>query len=801
MGRQSFRTIRSAALLTTALGLVVGWGATAQAKQATPQPADRVSQIEDVVVTARRSSERQQDVPIPVTTLGAQALADLSVRDVTDLQRAAPNLYITSSGVSGKARLYLRGQGEVDDKLTGDRSVGVYFNGVSNEHSYGLTAALVDIAQVEVLRGPQGTLFGRNTTGGALNITTNQPDYNGLSGDLSLLHGSYNKNQAIGAVTIPLIDDKLSVRLVGEGVLRDGYYNEANGSESGSEETVFGRLIVRADPAENVNILLQADATRIRTGAGHGVLAGNFLFPGTANYNAVTDQINSELGVPVTAANRASAYDRYLAIYNAFQADPRQGFSDVANPIDNIDQWGASSTITVDLNDYLTAKSITAFRHVERSVSTDLDLTPFRLVETVQNSDDDVFSQEFQLSAIDGAGFDWQAGAFYSRDTGSEFQGTTQVPNIPGAASYAIIATDVENVSKAVYAQGVYNFASHFRVTGGLRYTSDSKWINAHNRRDATGAIPARTGTPQPFSARCNLLAPAAGGPVYPDCNREARADFHKLTYLLSADWRPTDDLMLYATVTTGYRSGGFSQPASTSPIATAAAEAAAFVPYRPEVVTNYEIGVKSDWFSRRLRVNASLYSQDYEDIQVKFRNLSSGQLVNQINNAESATLYGGELEVIGEPIDRLIISGSLGYTHAEFDKFTAYDAAGVAFDASAQEFSVPKLTYNLSAAYEVPVAVGALRFFANYSWRDDVLFVPDFTPTTPVQESRRQPSYGLIDAKVSLHLDASNVEVSVFAKNLGDKVYYQNIAPTGLWDLGTLGDPRTYGLEVKLAF
>jgi len=322
--------------------------------------------LDEVVVTARRYSENSQSVPISMTAITAQDLQDLSMRDVRDMQRIVPGLYISSFPASGRAKLTIRGQNETDDKLTADRAVGVYIDGVSFEHQYGLTSSLVDIAQVETLRGPQGTLFGRNTTGGALNITTQRPTYE-LGGYIDALYGSEDNVQLLGVLNAPIVDDRLAVRIVGQSVSRDGYFKEFDGHESGDDDTVNGRIHLRADPMDNVRILLSADIIRVRNTDAHLVLTNDSMLAAGNTARGALGAIASQLGLnPSSTSDRLAAYDAWREIYDAYQSNPKQGFGNAYEPTDELDNNGAGATIEVDFGS-MTAKSITGYRHLSAS--------------------------------------------------------------------------------------------------------------------------------------------------------------------------------------------------------------------------------------------------------------------------------------------------------------------------------------------------------------------------------------------------------------------------------------------------
>lgn len=801
-----------ALLATTAVGLLAPASAQAQQAGASPPaqveagPADAQASgastqsggsqsrggIEDIVVTARRSSESAQRVPIAITTVTSQELTQRGVRDIFDIQQSTPSLFISSNQSGGKARLTIRGLGEVDDKLTGDRGVGVYIDGVGRTNSYGMRSALIDIAQVEVLKGPQGTLFGRNTTGGALNITTQHPTYE-WGGYVDLLYGSYRNAQALAVVNAPIIDDKLAVRAAMQVITREGYYPQYYGNRANDDNSWTGRLLVRADPVDNLHILLSGDFIKIRNGYGHTIISSESLL---ATQNSATGLLGAaakQLGLnPASATDRATAYSVFRSYVDQSLANNRKGFGYLPDAHDDTDIWGISANIELDLGG-VTAKSITAYRRLDRSTAYDLDNTPLDLLSQHQSAVNNDFSQEIQLSSIDNVGLDWQVGGFYSRSTGDDYNSTDQGDYVnPNRA--AVTESGVVNSSKAAYGQAVYHITPRLRVTGGIRYTADFREIDSKNRIELADAVPP---LPAGGANRCNLLAPALGGPVYPNCSFKASVKYDQITWLASADWRPTDDVMLYGSVSTGYRAGAFTAPGNSNVISTVAANTAAFTPYSPEKVTNYEVGFKGDFLDRRLRVNGAAFYMDYKDVQVRVRDLVNGVLVTLVRNAASATLYGGELEVTAVPIDHLTLNGTAGYLHARYNQYRALDSAGNLLDLSSQPFAAPKWTFDVSATYAIPLADGELRLSGNYAYLSTTNFAPGTLPASSVS----QPSYGLLNGRISWHIESQNLDISVFGKNLTDKHYIVSAFSAGVYNGVNIGDPRTFGIQVRKTF
>jgi iron complex outermembrane receptor protein len=766
-----------------------------------PSAATHQGGLQDIVVTARRSAENVQRVPIAITTVTSQALKDLSVRDVIEVQKVTPGLYISSQNSAGRVKLEIRGQTEADSRLSTDSSVGVYIDGVNILRDYGLRSNLVDVAQIEVLKGPQGTLFGKNTTGGALNITTQHPTYT-FGGYIEGVYGSYNNRQLLGVINVPIVDDKLAIRLVGQRIKRDGYGHAGNGQDVDNDDVWFGRALVRADPVDNLHILLSADYVRQNTNGTNVILTNDSMLQNGNSATGSLGEIAAELGLnPASATDRMTAYNKWLTYFDRYanQYDShgrfQSGFND-ENLFDNMTHYGFSGNIAYDF-DGITAKSITAWRHLTHSYNQDLDGTPFNIQRAYTATRQHNFSQEFQLSSIDGHGLDWQVGLYYNREIGNEvsigaannFVNLNRAPVAPD--------TDIRNSSKAAYAQAVYNFTSNLRLTGGIRYTKDTRAIDSHNRQDPSLAA-ALGDTPVPPDSKA-LCFTSVGGVGFPNCNFATSTGSHKVTWLASVDWRPVRQVMLYVSASRGYRAGGYSVQSPGSAPANEAALQADFTPFLPEVVTSYEIGFKSDLLDRRLRVNADFYYENYQDIQQQIRDSINNTVITLIRNAAKAHPYGAELEITGQITPEWTVNFGASYLHATYDKYFARDASGNLLDLSNLVFPAPKWTYNIGTTYALPVQNGEIRFNLNYDFIDKV----DFRPGTPTESSVTQPGYGLLDGRIAWNIESAKLNIALFGKNLTNKHYLNaatNLQSQG-FNVGFPGDPRTFGIQVRKSF
>jgi iron complex outermembrane receptor protein len=801
---ETMRVGKAALLVCTAMAICSVMPRAARAQDAvSAEPAQTQQRaplgLEDIVVTARRSSESAQNVPIAITTVTAQDLSRMSVRDVVDVQKMTPGLFVSSQNSGGRAKLSIRGQSEADSRLSTDPSVGVYIDGVPLVRSYGLRASMVDLAQVEVLKGPQGTLFGKNTTGGALNITTQHPTYE-LGGYVDLQYGTYDNKQILGVVNLPIIADRLALRLVGQRTDRDGFGKNGNGIDVGKDKSWFARALLRADPTDNLHILLSGDYFRQKNSATNVVLTYDAMLARGNSATSTLGDIAAELGLnPGSAADRLTAYNRWHDIFqrsgNQYGKDGQFYSNAGTGPlIDFVRHYGLSGTIEYEFGD-VTLKSITAYRRLKVDNGQDLDGTPFSLQQSYVTARQKNFSQELQLSAIDNVGFDWQVGLFYNKETGIEGSFGNAL-NYVSTNRSSVVDVDIENKSKAAYAQAVYHLTDTLRVTGGLRYTKDGRAVVSHNRRDVSYAT-----TPVPPASRNACYVTVGGGSIDRSvCSYDASANSSKLTWLASVDWRPVRELLLYGSYSRGYRAGGFSIQAASAVPATPEALAANFTPFEPEVVDNFELGFKSDLLDRRLRINGAFFLQKYTNIQAQIRDIVDNQIVSLIRNAAKAKPYGGEIEVTGQITPEWVVNGSVGYLKAKYDEYFARDASGNLQDLSGLPFPAPKWSWNIGTHYTLPVSNGTVDFSTNLSYRSNVNFRPQIGQN---DASVSQPGYALLDARIAYDIEDIGLNFAIFGKNLANKRYLNaatNLESLG-FNIGFPGDPRVIGVQMRKTF
>lgn len=703
-----------------------------------------------------------QDVPVAVSAFSAAELESRQIGDVNALAANVPAVTFTATPYGNNDLiLAIRGVAPGGVLPNVDQAVGIYVDGVYYARPEGSNFALVDLASAEVLRGPQGTLFGRNTIAGALNLTTNKPRYE-FEGSLKVSYGNYDAIGATGMVNIPLIDQKLAARLVYSHVQHDGYgYNPALRSDVADQNDDFVRASLRADLTDDLRIDLSFDY-----------------------YNGVNHQPLWVLGYYQAGVSPAN-----LAPYVAAPKS-RTSFAGI-NPLNRSTVYDFTGTITGTIGD-MTFKSITAYRDIDFEGASDLDGTP------VPNADVRTFTltghqitQEIQFlgKAFDDR-LDWVVGGYYFRE---------QMANSPVTRVGAAIqdnSINPNNESMSLFAQFSYEIVPQLRLTAGARFVQDTrKMVYTPARFTVAPAfapateVPASAITPAacPFTAIGLNQNPA--GCLY----RPPNIDFSYVPYTIGLDYRLNGDGLLYAKFSKGYRSGGFQQASGTT--------AAFFTPFSEENVESWEAGAKLAMFGNRLRLGVSGYYTIYSDIQQNAI-LQATPIVITTLNAGEAEIYGGEFEATAL-IGKLRLNGSLGLIHPKFTKgpFVGSEVPTVAHT-----------TFNLGGDLPIEIAgAGKLNLHADYTHQSKVYFLntarvtaTGTVPYTPFQiASVTQEGYGLLGAQVSFEFEQLPLTLAVYGKNLTDEYYAGRSGSFygASYNSIVIGAPRTYGVSATYRF
>ncbi|MEM8696444.1 MAG: TonB-dependent receptor [Pseudomonadota bacterium] len=772
-GRSRNRLFLHAAMVVP----LVAFPQSLQAQEQIQPPAQTVdAQVQSgfgaIVVTARRREETLQETPISITAFDADALTDRGISNLSGIGDFTPNLVFDqgtgNTGGSTTSQIYIRGIGQADFLFTTEPGVGIYVDGVYLPRSIGSIMDLVDLERVEVLRGPQGTLFGKNSVGGAVNIVTRRPQPE-FEGRISATYGSFDRIDIAGSVNMPLIDDTLLASVAFSSRDRDGYVRRVNdGSRLGGINSTGLRGQLLWEPTPNFGILVAADYTRKREDS-------------IANTLIDVDQSGSLIGLynALVAPTLGTVYD------DRFISDgPFESFGTGFNRSD-LNLWGISATATLELES-ITIKSITAYREQEAIFGADSDHSPLRFFEQSVFDEQEQFSQELQISgtAVDDR-LDWILGAMYFGETGFDeyriafapglFDALEALPPgvIPGLGGAGnpvhpsldfdgLLTSQIDNDSYSAYGHFSFDITDRFSVSGGLRYTSDEKDFASRFDRLSAGVTTHDVETGDSWSA----WTPRIG---------------------IEYDW--SDDLMTYASVARGFKSGGFNGRPTT--------EFVAVTPFAPEFVWTYEIGFNSMFADRRVILNGAAFYSDYTNLQLlSITSDPQGGIVALIENAGKARIMGFELELTAMPVPGLRFDAGLGYIDAEY---TELDPGVNTITLDDDLVKTPEWSLTLGAEYTADLSDDwQLTVRGDYAYRSTVQHVADNNPLL------EQPGYGVVNARIAFGPSDDSWELAVFGTNITDKLYITN----GLSQADTLGTtdvsyarPREWGVSLSARF
>jgi iron complex outermembrane recepter protein len=706
------------------------------------------------MVTARRRDEREQSVPMTVSVLSGADLETKSVVRLEDLTHSVPSIQIVPSAFSANTpKFTIRSQSEYEPLLTEDPSVNVYFADVVQERAHGLNAQFFDLASVEVLKGPQGTLFGRNSTGGDVLLVPQAPTKEfDVQTDLTV--GNYGLTTVNGVVNIP-VNDELQLRVGGGVIRRRGYTRDlTTGVDLDDAHNEVWRVGALYTPTEILKDTL-------------------FVTGFQAHEHGTALQItgNDPAGLQALAWPAAQGYLLQQ------QTLPFHTVLGGVTPGDKVNTVSVANTTEWALEAF-TLKNIFGYRKVGAGQNFDYDGTPLPIFTSREQLDAKQFSDELQIlgSALDHH-LDWIGGLYWFKENGVETQ-VAALNYAPFFVQNSVQTGNVTNISDSVFAQGTYRLPSieALSFTAGARYTRD--------KRELTGTAV--------FNGGCGISLDNAGTIAADPCYETVGKTFSSPTWQVGVDWQITPEKLLYLNQSRGYKSGGFNLRAQTP---------AQFAPYNPETVTQEELGLKADWHPRgtALRTNIALYYQAYDNIQRTEATVINGGLVTTIVNAATATVKGAEADVTWLPVQSVQLRVYWAYSDAGYSKWLVPNAAGGYDDYSRNQFSyAPKNSGGASAQtqFALPGKVGTLLaeidgYHQSEIQEQDVNVIPDGVAR----------AYTIGNARLELQdVAASGVSVAFFVRNFTNRNYY--LSGTPIVGLGstvmTLSPPITYGLQIK---
>ncbi|WP_394658479.1 TonB-dependent receptor [uncultured Novosphingobium sp.] len=765
----------------------------ALAQDATPQPADAPAPVsDDIVVTARRVSERLQDVPVAITAVQGGKLDSLGLRTVVDLRQAVPGLQVTYSAGRAATPVYMiRGQRADDTLLTQDQPITVYMDEAVLSPMQGSNLGMFDLENVQVLKGPQGTLFGRNTTGGAVLFTTAKPT-NEFEGSVRLGYGNFDTKTATAVLNVP-VNEQIRLRAALDYTKSDGYGRIVAGANAGQRLFDRDELNLRFTAAIDPTDWLRTMTTVYHSRSDNGGVAFTLLdTPSPAG--AAGFVFGQAMSDAYARAKTRSVYD----------SEDGRGTQFARTRV-----TGVIHTDTIELDDNLTFKNIFSYRRAKDETSNDFDGTLVPVLDSAGATYTKTYSEEAQLQ---GRAFDdrlnYIFGAYYYVLKGLDGAGIPRfgAGNITFGQPSTVYGS-VNNTSFSAFAQASYKLTDSLNLTAGLRYTTDKREATLTN-----GNFPLTV-----CSFRDNAGVPLPANACFVDVEKS----FSKPSYLVSIDHKFGEDTLVYLTHRYSYRAGGFNLRAATVD--------AAQQSFKPETVKDLELGIKqSSNLGGGLRLTANLagYYQWYNDVQKGVSVLQSdGNVGTVTQNAAKANIYGGEAE-LGLRYERLVeLNFNYAYVKAEYKNYATLTTVG-GVSAQPDDFSdrqfkyQPKHQINANLILTPDVGdIGQLSITANVYYQSKVFFSEDFqnraqlirrlapgaVPFLPTDTVFGQKGYALVNGRIELgNISGSGFTAAVFGRNLFNKRYVDSAIPfqdsVGI-DTGVYGAPRTYGAEVTFKF
>lgn len=749
--------------------------------QEAPQSAD--DGIGDIVVTAQKRAENIQDVPIAISAVGSQYLESRGIDSIDKLGTIAPNVKIERAPASKTiSQISIRGSVTINPAITWEPAVGLYLDGVYIAKAQGSIFDVADLERVELLRGPQGTLYGRNALAGAVNLVTKKPSGE-AGGSVDLTYGSFNELRVRGVLDLPQMGP-FSVKLSGQYRKRDGLVDlvpdhPVVGGRTDSIDSGSFMVQVRAQLSDNVTADYTFDYSKARQDppfsqllrvnrngdprdifdpASPGYAFGGAFFP----LDLYTNPNRS-----TTAAIDAPAYER-----SRF--------------------YGHALTLTADLG-AVTIKSITAYRDLDWADGLDLDGSPLPVAFTQRITDYHAFSQELQLTGEAGDGrLNYVFGAFYFDEKAETLNPQTYFGG--GVDLQSDYGSNTE--AFALYAQLDYKLTDSLKISLGGRYTHEKKDVRRYFRVNFDPA----NGIFSPL-----VVADLAYG-VIPD------ATYNNFSPAVTVAWEANPNVNFYARFAQGFKSGGFNGETNVFVAPTTACPSGATelcTPYRPEKVDSYELGMKTRLADGRVIFNVAAFRSEHKDMQLSVFTASTGA-ASIVKNAAAARIQGLEFETVLRPLDSLTINASLAILDPKYKSFID---GGIDVSANRAFPHAPKTTAAIGFDWQAAKGGwGKLNFYGDLSYVSSYYTFPYplVTPTVSDQNANSSKSKGrtIVNLRASLSeipVGGATAEVSVFVRNLTKEDNPSNFIDFGPGFggilLGYFPEPRTFGVTVGLKF
>ena len=804
MNESSKLTLRVGAL-AAAVSAVSGYSGAALAQETV---------IEQVIVTARFREENLQQTPLAITAFTGENMEARSLTDVTQIDTFSPNTIIQplGAGWGSTAAAFIRGVGLGDNSLSFEPGVPIYIDDVYHGRPQGAILDLLDLERVEILRGPQGTLFGRNAIGGAIRLVSKRPE-GGNTGFVEATTGAFDRLDVRGSVDLSVIEDKLFMRVSASSKERDGYfdildYECVNGPGSlggggpgivdGDTHDTFG-VPLPLPPTAPIDLQSQLGPQDIRAEGGCVVdtLGDENVQTGRVALRWLTsDRVEVNVTADITQIDQKGPSDKYTFYdpdhpfnaswsqsvgerifnlpfdtrfltgsnysgYHRFGSDPLFN-RDVQN-INVMEHKGIAATVEFDISDTLQLKSITSYREFENTFGRDSDGTPLPIDHTWDTSIHDQFTQEIQLTGIAADDrLDWAAGVFFYDADDSNQGWNFLYPLVLSNNNHKDVQSQE---STALFVHGTYDITDVFSITAGVRFTDDEKTVNVFRHDFVTDTV------------------------IIP--NTQVSVSARETSPKIGLNWQLRENLLTYVQWSTGFRGGGFG-PRPANPLQVAA--------FDVETLESLEGGVKMDLASGLVRLNASIFLSDYTDQQQFSQQFdSSGAVWFRTVNTGKSEYQGAELEVLAFVTDSLQLEGSIGYI--EYDRVDPGTSGLCRFDANGNLCPAPRTpewTAAFGLTYDVPLSNGsAISFRADATYQSRMFFGTD-----PVNGF--QNDLTLMNARITWESANGDWSAALFGTNLTDKEYFHGkLSLVGVLgrEQGNIAAPREWGVSIKRMF
>lgn len=734
--------------------------------------------LEEIVVTAQKRAESVNDVGITVNAFSGEQMKELGITNATDMAQHTPGMTLSETAPTGVPVYTIRGMGFDDYSVASNSTVGVYVNEVALPYPVMTGGQIFDVERIEVLKGAQGDLYGRNSTGGAINFVTNKPS-DEFGAGVSFDYGRYDYTKLEGHITGAL-NDSMQGRIAFTTTQQDKGIQQhlATGEELGEKDKTALRALLNWDVNEDVSVLLDLHTAQDKSDNWAQQAANTIgVFGGTL--------------VPIDPAELNARSPRDAA----WSIKPEKDQNSV----------GGSVTVNWDINDTLALTSITAYDQFERDDTSDWDGTSLRDLDILNETEIDSFSQELRLSA-EGDGYSWIAGVYFSTDTVDEiYHGW----NGDSASSFGLFA-EVENRyeqdtdTRALFGHAEFDLNEKWRLSLGARYTYEKRdWEGCTH--DVDGGLATlyeifgvrKSGDVSFVQGDCVTVDGFGGfinGSGFLEVDNTPFKDemvTENVSGKVTLDYAATDDILIYGTVGTGFKSGGYNGAFAN--------DIAQLAPYQEEETLSAELGFKATLLDSTMQLNGAFFYYDYRDKQViDAATTLFGPLTTTVNVPRSE-IEGAELEMQWRPIQGLDLKLGVAYLDTVVEEFNTMTPILTALtDAEGAELpNTAQWQYNGLIGYEFPVADGLLlRTVTDFSYSDSYYTLME--GSLGKVDDWQVEDYWLINARLALAAEDGTWEVALWSRNLADKHYYSSRS----FGNGTVnqaaGPGNTYGLSVS---